>query len=301
MSIIRLVIKISLLKQRDLTTDSIMADITTRRSNEENHVPDPYAVEIASVKDKIEHIARHYDEDMVEGLDASDVIRRHDLVDQWYNWCNREYRYPGINEIDWEDIARVAGDDVDIRLLIRGHSYAGYSLLLFLEACYAVDKALYGTDMEAFEKVKVWHMPQEMKAYKYLMSDEMRHQWILELEELEKEARSSSLSRVSLSYRIRELEKCLARLETVLESGEGIWTDIWTTIGEISGMVPLVGLDNTIRDRVTNLRTLLEILRKALQRSEQEDVISSRIAPVIYISPELGGKSSKKDDYNLEQ
>jgi hypothetical protein len=278
-----------------------MANTTTRRSNEENHVPDPHAVEIASGKDEIEHIARHYNEDMVEVLDAGNVKRRHDLVDQWYDWCNREYRYPGINAMDWEDMARAAGDDVDIRLLIRGHSYAGYSLLLFLEACYAVDKALCGTDMEAFEKVKVWHMPQEIKAYKYLMSDEMRHWWILELEELEKETRSSSSSRVSLSYRIGELEKCLARLETVLQSGEGIWTDIWTTMEELSGTVPPVGLDDAIGDRVTNLRTSVEILRKALQRSEQEDVTLSRIAPVSYTSPESGGKSSKKNDHILEQ
>lgn len=157
-----------------------------------------------------------------------------------------------------------------------------------------MDKALCGTDIEAFEKVKVWHMPQEMKAYKYLMSDEIRHWWILELEELEKETRSSSSSRVSLSYRIRELEKCLARLETVLESGEGIWMDTWTTMEEVNGTIPPVGLNNAIEDRVTNLKTSVENLHKALQRSEQEDVTSSRIGPVSHTSPESGGRSSKK-------
>ncbi|KAF4624766.1 hypothetical protein G7Y89_g13403 [Cudoniella acicularis] len=129
---------------------------------------------------------------MLEGMDAADAWRRHDLVTQWYEWC--DHQYPGTKLLDWSDIALAAGEDVDIRLLIRGHSLAGYAILLFLEACYAVDKALCGTDAEALAKVKMWHMPQEMRVYKYLLSEKMMWWWANELAELE--------TRSSLHFRI---------------------------------------------------------------------------------------------------
>lgn len=51
-------------------------------------------------------------------------------------------------------MASAAGEDVDMRLLVRRHPHTGHVILLFLEACYAVDKALCGTDMEALAMVK---------------------------------------------------------------------------------------------------------------------------------------------------
>jgi len=70
---------------------------------------------------------------------------------------------------------------------------------------------------------------------------------------------------------------------------------------EVNGTVPPAGLDDAIGNRVTNLRTSVEILRKTLQRSEQEDVTSPRMVPVNHTSLESGGESSKKNDHILKQ
>ena len=276
---------------------SNMPNTITFRSDEEDSVPDRHNL-MGSKTSEINGIMSWYKEDMLEGMGAADAWRRHDLIAQWYEWC--DCKYPGTKLHDWPDIASAAGEDVDIRLLIRGYSLAGYAILLFLEACYAVDKALCGTDMEALAKVKLWHMPQEMRAYKYLLSEEMIRWWETELAELENEIKSPFSNRVSLSWRIRDLSASLARLEVVMEYGDGIGTNIWTTMGEESGSEPPAGVDHAIYNRVERLKTSVEILRKALERSEQGDAASDILPPASHRSVESSGQFLKKNLQTLE-
>jgi hypothetical protein len=229
-----------------------------------------------------------YYEEIPEGLDSGDIRRRHNLVTQWYKWCDRNY--PGTKSNDWADMASAAGKDVDIRLLLRGHSIPGYAILLFLEACYAVDKALCGTDMDALSKVKMWHIPHEMGAYSYLLSEEMILWWQTELAELEKEIKSPFSNRVSLSWRVKDLRRCLAKLEAVMDCGDSIETCIWTTMGELNQTEPPAGLDHAIYNRVEQLSSSVEILCKALEKSEQGDIASNTLPIANHNSVELGGQ-----------
>ncbi|KUJ13989.1 uncharacterized protein LY89DRAFT_736992 [Mollisia scopiformis] len=74
-----------------------------------------------------------------------------------------------------------------------------------------------------------------------------------------------------------------------MEYGDGIGTNIWTTMGKESGLEPLAGVDNTIYNRVERLKTSVEILRKALERSEQGNVTSDILPPGSHRVVELGG------------
>jgi hypothetical protein len=218
------------------------------------------------MKHEIQDIMIWYGEDELDGNAAADASRRHSLVVQWYEWGDREY--PG--ECDWKSKVSAAGPEVDIRVLIRMNSTAGYAILLFLEACYAVDKALCGTDIEALAEVKKWHMPQEMRAYKYLISEEMMLWWATELGELENEIKSPLSNRVSLSWRLDDLGNCLAKLEEILDcENGGIETAIWTTIGESCQPEPPPCMERAIYNRVDRLRSSIKILGKALKRSQQ--------------------------------
>ena len=274
-----------------------MPDTNTLRSDEDDSVPDR-ANSIGSKTSEIYGIEFWYDEDLESIEDVGGAWRRPEVVTQWDEWC--DLKYPGTKGFDWENIASAAGEDVDIRLLIKGYPIAGYAIMLFLEACYAVDKALCGTDMEAFAKVKEWHVPQEMKAYKYLLSEEMRQWWAAELGELESEIKSPFSSRVSLSWRIADLSRCVSKLEAVMDCKEGIGTNIWTTMGENNGSAPPVGLHEAIYGRVSNLKTSVEILRKSLERSEQGDSKSDTLPFAGHRSVELGGEFLKNDLYALE-
>jgi hypothetical protein len=269
---------------------SNIPDTITFRSDEEDAVPDREK-SIGSKTRTIYGIEFWFEDDLESIEDVGGAWRRHEVVTQWDEWC--KLKYPGTKSHDWEDIASAAGEDVDIRLLIKGHPIAGYTIMLFLEACYAVDKALCGTDMEAFAKVKVWHVPQEMRAYKYLLSEEMRQWWAAELGELESEIKSPFSSRVSLSWRIADLSRCVAKLEAVMECGQGIGTNIWTTMGENNGSAPPIGIHEAIYDRVENLKISVEILCKALERSEQGDAASDTPPFASHRSVESGGEFLK--------
>ena len=261
-----------------------MQNSNTLRSDEET-VPDEANL-LGSKTNEINRIRQWYKENMLEGMDAADAQRRLDLVTQWYEWCDR--KYPSTRRQDWPDVASAAGEDVDIRLLMRGHSIAGYAILLFLEACYAVDKALCGTDIEALAKVKVWHMPQEMRAYKYLLSEEMAQWWAIELGELENEIKSPISNRVLLSLRIAELNRCVARLQVVLREGEGIETNIWTTMEE-NETLPPADLSDAIHNRFDNLNSSVEILNAALKQSKQGNASSDILSATNHTSVELSG------------
>ncbi|PMD41736.1 hypothetical protein L207DRAFT_633063 [Hyaloscypha variabilis F] len=262
-----------------------MLDTNTLCSDKDDSVPDR-ANSTASNPSEIQFLEDYYfDEDLESIEDLGGVWRRHEVVTQWDEWCN--LKYPGTKENYWKEIASAAGEDVDIRLLIKGHPVPGYAIMLFLEACYAVDKVLCGMDMEAFAKVKEWHVPQEMKAYKYLLSDEMKKWWAARLAELESEIKSPFSSRVSLSWRIADLSRCVATLEVVMDLKQGIGTNIWTAMGETNGSIPPGGLHEAIYGRVSNLTTSVEILRKSLERIEQRDSESNPFAG--HKSVELGG------------
>jgi len=189
----------------------------------------------------------------------------------------------------WPHIALAAGEDVDIRLLTRGYPVVDYAILLFLQACYAVDEALYGTDVEALAKVKKWHMPQEMKAYKYLLSNEMILWWATELGELENEIKSPFSNRVSLSWRIADLRNALTRIGVVMECGGGIGTNIWTTMELETGSEPPAGLNSAICDRANRLFSSVKILCKAFERNEQEEVTTDILLSSSNRSVEVGG------------
>jgi hypothetical protein len=65
------------------------------------------------------------------------------------------------------------GDDVDLRVMMMAYPTPAYAILCFLESCIEIDKALCGLDTVALATVKQWHPPLEMKAYKYILSDEL--------------------------------------------------------------------------------------------------------------------------------
>jgi hypothetical protein len=171
------------------------------------------------------------------------------------------------------------GKNVDIRVLFMAHPAPAYSILIFLEACCAVDKAICGLDTTAVASIKEWHLPQDMSAYKYLLSDEMVPFWKRELCELNNEIHSRTSNRLSVSLRIQDISKARPKLARVIDSGSGIddtfGTRIRTYCGEENYLLPS-GLFEGIFGRLELLENSLQILREGLKRSEPrgDNVIS---------------------------
>ncbi|KAL2068515.1 hypothetical protein VTL71DRAFT_14852 [Oculimacula yallundae] len=237
--------------------------------------------------DEIQSIIRCFEE-MPDGVDDSEATRRHGLVVQWYDWC--DLKYPGTVTLqDWEDMAAADGEDVDIRLLIRAHLISGYAILLFLEACYAVDRALCGTDVEAVAMVKMWHMPHDMRAYKYILSEERVQWWVRELAEIENEIKSPKSNRISLFWRVTDLRRCLAKLEAAVHCGDNIKTYIWTWMSQACGRAPPSGLEDGIDIRVEQLFFSVKCLSRTLQQRDQGAFTQQVVPSPSQSSVESGG------------
>lgn len=246
----------------------------------------------------IKEIQVYYNEDKLDytpGTDADDAKERHDTVTKWCRWCDSEY--PGAEW--WADQAACGDEGLDIRLLTAGYPIAGYAILLFLEACYAVDKALCDTNTEALAELKEeWHMPQEMGAYKYLLSKERKLWWEKELRKMGDEANDLNTNRVSLALRIMTLRNCLARLKGVLQYGKGIWENIWVTMNEFQQ--PPHDLEAAIFDRVEILEASLEALDPTTD-SKQGNVATDLLPSPSHRSEELGGQFLQRDISIVEE
>src|ERR1700712_3720661 len=85
---------------------------------------DPVSVEDNQLKPnyyELSYIASSYqDDEDGQNLDAAaDTWRRQKMIAKWHQWC--DHKYPNSNWKDWQSMAEEAGDDVDIRLLMKNH------------------------------------------------------------------------------------------------------------------------------------------------------------------------------------
>jgi hypothetical protein len=211
-------------------------------------------------------------------MEQSSVWERYDQINEWREWYIRKYPHTTP-----ESLVKEHGKNVDIRVLFMAHQIPAYSILLFLEACYEVDKAICGPDTVALASIKRWHMPQDMTAYQYLLSDEMVLWWKSELCELNNEIYSRVSNQVSVSLRVRGIFNALAKLDRVVDRGGDlggtIGTRIWTHGGEAGVELPS-RLAEAIYGRQELLVDSLKILGKALDRSEpREDNVMAVVRP----------------------
>jgi hypothetical protein len=79
-----------------------------------------------------------------------------------------------------------------------------------------------------------------------------------------------------------------------MECKECIATNIWTTIGETHGSTPPIGLHEAIFDRVRHLKISVDILCKALERSEQGEAASETFPIATRQSVASGGEFLKQ-------
>jgi hypothetical protein len=169
------------------------------------------------LEDMLDWIAQVYLEREDDNMEKTNFYARYNQFKEWRNWYIGKYSHTPP-----ESLVRKDGKDVDIRVLFMAYPTLTYSILLCLEACFEMDKAVCGLDTIAFASVKQWHMPEDMTAYNYLLSDELVLWWQRELCELNKEIDSKISNAVSVSLRVRGLRNALAKLARVIDCGEGI-------------------------------------------------------------------------------
>jgi len=101
---------------------------------------------------------------------------------------------------------------VDLRVLFLAHPIPGYAILCFLESCFEVDKAICGPDTAALASIRMWHIPNQMNAYKYILSGELLLWWKKELGELQNEIDSDFSNLMSVEIRVHDLALATSQL-----------------------------------------------------------------------------------------
>jgi len=91
-----------------------------------------------------------------------------------------------------ESLVQQHGKSVDLRIFFFAYPTSTYSILLLLEACHEVDKAIYGLGTIILDSIKLWHLPQDMTTYNYLLSEDLVFWLKRELWELSDEIHSKT-------------------------------------------------------------------------------------------------------------
>jgi hypothetical protein len=218
----------------------------------------------------LRRIAETYPEREDDDMEETSVYERYDQFKEWRDWYIQKYSHTPPESLVQKD-----GKDVDIRVLFMAYPTLTYSILLVLEACFEVDKAICGLDTVAFSTVKQWHMPEDMTAYNYLLSDELVLWWKRELCELNNEIDSRTSNGVSVYLRFRGICNAFAKLDNVIDCGTGldntIGTRIWTYASEVAYDDLPSRLWESIRGRKILLEDSIKIMSKGLKQNKPRE------------------------------
>jgi hypothetical protein len=204
-------------------------------------------------------------EELPDDPPESPYERKHEF-EEWREWYVANYPHT-----EPESVMEKDGKNVDLRVVFMAFPIAAYSILLLLEACYEVDKAICGTDSVAQGSIRQWQLPHEYGAYTYLLSEEMVFWWKRELIELSDEIQNGKTNRVSVVIRVQDIASGKRKLERVVNSGWGfcdsIWESISTTILE-GGIDMPAGVGDAIDSRVDLLVKSVDILQNELEQTK---------------------------------
>jgi hypothetical protein len=229
------------------------------------------------------HISRELDFNMrlkhTSPYSGDLYFRREDQFTEWREWYIENF--PNTNP---ELKVKQAGDDVDFRALMMAFPAPTYALLCFLESCMEVDKAICGLDEDALASVKQWYPPQEMRAYKYIMSDKLLSWWKKELCELNDEINSSLTNLISVEIRVRDIVRETTRPTCIVEpnSNQSFFIEerFCGQLDERDVDYP-TGLMDCIYARKNLLEYSTEILSASLERRKrrEEDAVLAPTVP----------------------
>jgi hypothetical protein len=155
-------------------------------------------------------------------------------------------------------------EQADFRVFFLTYPRSGFSLVRVLEACYYIDKAIYGTSTSKPKTL------QNMDRFEYLRSEELIMGWETALCQLEDEIEHKDLGLLLVTRRVQAVANGARALEMEAKNlNERCWEIIRDHKND-GDPIPgnLDGVEDNIWRRATLLNTAAEILQKSLQNFE---------------------------------
>lgn len=162
------------------------------------------------LEDLLDAIDRGYPEGPYNNSSECTALLQAQELDEWRQWYVDEY--PHTNP---RACVGLHGTFIDIRILFMAEPAPAYSILLYVRACYEIDRVLCSNGANKLESISQWQIPQNMMAYGYLLSDEVMDFWEFSLTKLGEEILSKTSSRASINGRMRRISRALRQLDFV--------------------------------------------------------------------------------------
>lgn len=165
-----------------------------------------------SLEHMLNDIDKSYPEGACIGTSEYDALLQVQQLEEWHQWYI--IHYPHTNP---QDLVDLYGKDIDIRILFLAEPEPTYSLMLCVQAFHEIDKVFCNNRSELPRSISKWHMPRNMTAYGYLLSDEVMAWWRRELIKLNAELLAGSPSRILTQLRLCKIRNILLQVEEILE------------------------------------------------------------------------------------
>lgn len=171
-----------------------------------------YSEAMLILKDLLDAINRTYPEGLYNDVSEYTALLQVQELHKWRQWYVNKYPYSNL-----QACVNLRGKFIDVRVLFMAEPAPAYSILLYLRACYEIDKALFNSDANKLESISQWQMPQNMTAYGYFLSDEVTDLWEGGLIRLNEEILSTTSSWASINGRMRWISNALHQLDFMWE------------------------------------------------------------------------------------
>jgi hypothetical protein len=215
-------------------------------------------------KDIIDKIWGRYEYgDPYQAIKASewaDSTALNDRITSWCKWFADNYP-PNPTPMD---LVFSRGWGVDFRIFFLALPCPGALLLRFADACFDVDKAIYGTSAAGLREVEEWR---GMDLIKYMLSEDLIARWKKDLCQLLDDIECDTGNRLSNIFRVQEIASAFDRIEELLDSG--FIDDVFSVVDEICDSSMSFTLIDRISTRKKILQKSLKVLELAVDQVDQ--------------------------------
>jgi hypothetical protein len=184
------------------------------------------------------------------------------LKDRVTSWCKRfADKYPSGTSLT--GLANSKQWDVEFWIFFLAYPTSGADLLRFVDACYAVDKAICGTSTTGQKEIEKWR---DIDPFNYILMEDLTARWEADLCQLLDDIEHDNGNRLANFLRVQAISRAIAELDEVLSNDFADY--VFTNMSEAGWPDPFI-LEKMIHTRQLILETSIKSLVISVSQAEE--------------------------------
>jgi hypothetical protein len=185
------------------------------------------------------------------------------LENQVTSWCKRfTDKYPSGTSLT--GLANSKQWNVEFWIFFLAYPTSGADLLRFVDACYAVDKAICGTSTTRQKEIEKWR---DIDPFNYILMEDLTARWEADLCQLLDDIEHDNGNRLANFLRVRAISRATAELEGVLSNDFADY--VFTYMSEEASWPYPFTLEKMIHTRQLILETSIKSLAISVSQAEE--------------------------------